>query len=154
MFETIYLRTNTANTTDFSKCVKEYSISPYTLEIRLCATRRYSHESELPTRDFTLLQNTPLLLAVAVVKLPATSTVLNIVIDQPGLTMQREHRATEVHVLIERLLSSAPKNLYYGLDPIEPTSHLPVESAAGKLLGCDYAQLNKDTLADFLRRLK
>lgn len=147
------LRAHTPNTTDFTRCISAYANAPYTVEVRLCTTQRYVHESELPTPDFTLLQNTPLLLAVAVVKLPATSAPIYIVIDYPGLTMQRENRATEIRDLVDQLLTGAAAKLHYGLQPIIPTSHLTADAAAGQLLGCDYAQLTPETRDDFLRRL-
>jgi len=153
MPSTNILRTHTRNTTDFINCVLTYANAPYTDEVRLCITRRYVHESELPTQDFTLLQNTPLLLAIAVVTLPAIATPVHIVIDYPGLTMQREHRATEVRDLVSQLFAGAAAKLYYGLQPVIPTSHLSPDAAASQLLGCDYAQLTPATRDDFLRRL-
>ena len=147
------LRAHTPTTSEFVNCALAYAMAPYTVEVRLYATRRYVHESELPTQDFTLLQNTPLLLAIAIVKLPAIASPINVVIDYPGLTMQREHRATETRDLVDQLLTGATAKLFYGLQPIVPTSYLGPDAAAAQLLGCDYADLTPATRDDFLRRL-
>lgn len=148
------LRANTSTTSNFFQCVLDYAQMAATTEVRLCITQRYVDESELPVKDYTLIQNTPLLLAIATVNLPYLKEALHVVIDYPGLTMQRDHRATEVRDLVDQLLQTAPKKLRYSLQPVVPTSHIQPDAAAVQLLASDYTDLTPASRDDFLRRLK
>ena len=147
------LRTKDQTTSSFLNTVLEYAKFEGTQEIRLCITKRYVSEGELPYKDFTLLQNTPLLLVAVLLKLPAVTDPLIVVIDNPGLTMQRDHSATEVRKLVEQLLIIAPPKLYYGTEPIEPTCKLPADRAGTQLLSYDFTELNDTTAKDFFRRM-
>ncbi|MDH0342063.1 hypothetical protein [Chromobacterium haemolyticum] len=149
-----YFRSTIQDTGTFSSTLQQYAKQDTTLALRLCITRRYSAEDSVPNNNYTLVSNSPLLLAVAQVRLPTLDEILTIVFDYPGLTMQRDVRADEVTDLVSKLTLLPPGKIYYGLQPIEATSELSVEEAVKVLLSCDFTALTPETEQDFLNRLR
>jgi hypothetical protein len=148
------LRTDAQSTTSFVATAIAYAKLPAVREIRLCISKKYVEGATLPSQDHTLTHNSPLLFILAEMALPGVSKKLYVVHDYPGLTIQREPREVEVRALISKLLEIAPGKVVYGTQPVDATSHMPVETAAGVLMSSDYVELTAVTMNDLFRRMK
>jgi hypothetical protein len=151
-------RATTTATNDTAKAILAYAKSPHLKALHLAVTKVYRYEEELKGADNNLLQNSPILQAVAVVELPyLVGETVTVVIDSSELSAQRSPRASELKSLLGDLLALglAPGKLTYGLTPVVATNHLPVEQAEQAILRTDYAQLvTPDDEADLLQRMQ
>lgn len=145
------LRASHFGTQDFEETIRQYAALAITREIRLCVTPRYIDASDLPYQDFTLLQNSPLLLATVIVELPGITEPHAIVLDSPGMNMRNEERAKEVKALVEHLVQAAAGKVFYGVQQTVPTARLAAEQAAGTIMASDYAALTAASAGDLYR---
>ena len=154
----IRFRAITTATNDTASAILVYAKSPHLKGLRLAVTKAYRYEQELLGADNNLLQNSPILQAVAVIELPyiAGETVA-VVIDSCELSAQRPPRASELKKLIGDLLALglAPGKLAYSLTPVVATNQLAVEEAEQAILRTDHAQLaTAADEADLLQRMQ
>lgn len=155
MPQPLIVRTTTAGNAACADVLRQYSQMAGTVEvIRLAITKRYIDPSELPSANHKWLHNTPLLLAAVVLNLPGVDQQLVVVVDYPGLTMQRDVRETEARDLVNYLATKSLVPVNYGVQPIAPTEDEPADRAATMLLACDFTALTAESSADLLRRLK
>ncbi len=154
MSNVLLLRTDAKSTTHFVDTTIAYAELSAVREIRLCISKKYVEGAELPGKDHALIHNSPLLFILVEMALPGLSKKLYVVHDYPGLTMQREPREVEVRALISKLVEIAPGKVVYGTQPVDATSHMPVEAAAGVLMSSDYVELTAVTTNDLFRRMK
>lgn len=137
------VRVNTVTTSHVTDAILIYAKSPQLKHLRLAITKRYVDPSELPDgcTDNTLIQNSPVLLAIAVIDLSYTETnTIAVVIDSPGLTMRCSPRDGEVIQLLSDLLAlKLPQGrLGCAIQPIDATQHLSAPRAAQTILAADY----------------
>ncbi|VVD30912.1 hypothetical protein [Paraburkholderia dioscoreae] len=140
----IRFRAVTTSTNDTVAAILAYAKSPHLKELRLAVTQAYRYEVELKGADNNLLQNSPILQAVAVLALPyVPGENVTVVIDSSEISAQRSARASELKGLLGALLALnlAPGKLTYSLTPVVATNHLAVAEAEQAILGTDYAQL-------------
>jgi hypothetical protein len=150
----LYLRTDPHHTSSYLETAISYAKLPNVTQIRLNVTKRYAEEDALPTPDFSLIHNSPLMLVLIEVSLPGIATHMQIVHDCPGLNVQRDNREAEVRTFVTRLLETAPEKIVLGTKPIESTAHMGVEAAAKVLRSSDYVQLTNENQSDLLRRMR
>jgi hypothetical protein len=153
----IVIRTTTATTAQCADAILAYAKHPALKHLRLAATKRYVDVSEFPPNytSGALLQNSPLLLAVADLDLGlpytgaiANATSISAVIDYPGMTRQRSHRASEVDTLLADLLAlQLPQGkIAYAVQPVCVTEQLAAADARTTILAADFQDFQ--TLAD------
>lgn len=150
----LYIRTDAQSTSSFLDTTLAYAKLSNVSQIRLIVTKRYVEGDILPVEDFSLVHNSPLMLVLIEIALPGIATPLQIVHDYPGLNVQRDSRESEVRDLLTGLLKIDSGKVVYGTQPVEPTAHLDVESAAKVLRSSDYVQLTSTNENDLLRRMK
>ena len=143
------IRASIDNTGDRLIALIAYATHPGIKELRLAATHLYNDPNDLPVGNRTLVHNTPLLVAVAVVSLPYAGQVV-VVMDE-GLMIVRRPRELEVQDLTRMLLSGEVKvPVTFALDRVDVTQHLTPEEAARVIGTPDYTELNRGTLGAFL----
>ena len=147
------IRATIHNTTAFANAILQYATLGLTSEVRLAITRRYV-QGETEPEGCCLIENSPVLYAVAKVGLPSVPGDLFVVLDYPGLTMQRRPRELEVRSLIESLIQQGVSNVKYATQPIEATNAMTPEEAVRTIFAADYTDLTQTTEADFLARLR
>lgn len=138
-----FIRATTFTTGQVADAILSYAKYPQLKHLRLALTERYVDPSELPPgiTNHSLIHNSPLLIAVAVIDQPyVTNNTMAVVIDSPGLTMRRNPRDQEVIQLTSDLLAlGLPSGkLGYGVQPVSATEHLTPDAAAQAILAADY----------------
>jgi len=153
------VRANTASPDQIAAAILSYATNPHLKHLRIAVTRTYLDAKELPAGStFNLLENSPILQAVALVELPFTDVgVLAVVIDSPGMTMKRSPRDAEVKKFVADLLTLrlAQDKLGLAVQPVDATGHLPVDKALQVILAADYDSLSTaEHEADLFRRMQ
>jgi hypothetical protein len=153
------IRAVTHNTGAVAQAILTYANHPGLKELRLAVTRAYRYDEDVPDGNSNnLLQNSPILQAVAVFDLPYTvNNSIAVVIDSPGLSMQRDARAGEVKHLTSDLLklNLAPGKLTYAVVPVDAADHLPAEKAWQIIAAADYANFTRtDDETELHRRMQ
>jgi len=148
------IRATISNTTAFAHAIIEYATLDLTAEVRLAVTKRYVEGEPEPVGAANVYQNSPMLYAVAKVRLPSVPGDLFVVLDYPGLNMQRQPRESEVRFMLESLNKNAIGKVTYTTQPVEATNAMTPEQAARAIFAADYTDLDVSSEADLVARLK